>query len=170
MLIFVPNSFAESHRPIVRLVHFIPSDITPDPDIKDEMRQAITGTQQFFADEMERHGYGNKTFQLETDTNGEIVVHQVQGEHNAADYVLGRGVRDVHNELPQEQFDRRNFYYIFTELTETLYNAKEGLSGIGSPYSDDLSFGGHATVHFLRVQLAAHELGHAFWFGSRLAK
>ena len=159
---FVPSSFAQQHRPTMRCIYFIPNDVRPDPSRIVEIRQTITGAQQFFADEMERHGYGSKTFQLETDTNGEIVVHQVQGEHNAADYVLGRGVRGVHDELPQEQFDRRNFYYIFTELTETLYDATEGISGTGSPYYGNPSFAGSVIVHFLSVPLAAHELGHAF--------
>ena len=157
-LIVLPNSFAQSHRPLVRCIYFIPADSTPNPAREVEIRQVIKGTQQFYADEMQRHGYGRKTFQLETDINGEIVVHQVRGEFNTTAYVLGRGERDIHSELPQQQFDRRNFHYIFTELTETL---EEGISGTGSPYFDNLS-GGSAIVHFLSVPLAAHELGHAF--------
>lgn len=156
-LIVLPNSFAQSHRPLVRCIYFIPADNTPNPAREVEIRQVIKGTQQFYADEMQRHGYGRKTFQLETDTNGEIVVHQVRGKFNTTAYVLGRGERDIHSELPQQQFDRRNFHYIFTESTETL---EEGTSGIGSPYFDNL--GGNAIVHFLSVPLAAHELGHAF--------
>ena len=156
-LIVLPNSFAQSHRPLVRCIYFIAADSTPNPAREVEICQVIKGTQQFYADEMQRHGYGRKTFQLETDTNGEIVVHQVRGQFNTTAYVLGRGERNIHSELPQQQFDRRNFHYIFTELTET---PEEGTSGTGSPYFDNI--GGNAIVHFLSVPLAAHELGHAF--------
>ena len=159
---FVPNSFAQQHRPIMRCIYFIPNDVHPETSRIVEIRQTIIGAQHFFADEMERHGYGRKTFQLETNTNDEVVVHQIQGKFNAESYVLGIGERNVHDELPEEQFDRRNFYYIFIELTEALTGRPEGISGTGAPYYDNPSFAGSVIVHFLSVPLAAHELGHAF--------
>ena len=44
------------------------------------LRELIKDTQAFYADEMERHGYGRKTFALETDKTGEPVVHHIDGE------------------------------------------------------------------------------------------
>lgn len=35
--------------------------------------------QQFYADQMEFHGFGRKTFKLETDTDGKVVVHHMNG-------------------------------------------------------------------------------------------
>ena len=76
------NSFAQGTlaQPSVRLVYFLPNDRPARPDRIEALRQLIKDTQEFYADEMERHGYGGKTFRVETDTNGEPVVHQLDGK------------------------------------------------------------------------------------------
>ncbi len=75
------NSFAQGPlaQPSVRLVYFLPSDRPARPDRIEALRQLIKDAQEFYADEMERHGYGRETFRIETDTDGEPVVHHVDG-------------------------------------------------------------------------------------------
>ena len=67
---FLPNSFARTHRPEVQLVYFFPSDRKPQSALKVKLRRIIRDVQKFYADEMERHGYGRKTFQIETHATG----------------------------------------------------------------------------------------------------
>ena len=57
-------------RPIVRLIYFLPRDLTPQPDIDEKLDQLIKDVQRFYADQMEAHGFGRKTFLFETDAQG----------------------------------------------------------------------------------------------------
>ena len=69
----------QAERPIVRLIYFLPSDREPQPGIDEKMDKLIKDMQRVYADLMERHGFGRKTFQFETDTRGNAVVHHVTG-------------------------------------------------------------------------------------------
>ena len=64
----------------VRLVYFVPSNRSARSDAILRLRNFITEAQQFFANEMERHGYGRKTFTIETDNKGQPIVHQIRGK------------------------------------------------------------------------------------------
>lgn len=61
---------ADSDRPsintngMVRLVYFLPRDRPARTDRVTAIRQLIKDAQQFYADEMNRHGFGRKTFIL----------------------------------------------------------------------------------------------------------
>ena len=72
-LAFVPNSFAQEY--VVRVIYFHPNDIEPQEDSVNTLKAMVKDVQTFYADEMERHGYGRKTFRLETDAAGDVVVH-----------------------------------------------------------------------------------------------
>ena len=88
MLAFVTNSFAQDDSPeyVVRVIYFLPNDQEPDPDIDSKLDTLIKDVQNFYADQMERHGFGRKTFRLETDESGKTVVHHVKGEFNETYY------------------------------------------------------------------------------------
>ena len=83
---------ADSDRPsvdtngMVQLVYFLPSDHPHRPDRVAALRQLIKDAQQFYADEMHRHGFSRKTFTVETDNNGEPWVHEVNGKFNEDHY------------------------------------------------------------------------------------
>ena len=47
---------------MIRLVYFLPNDRPARPESVAAFQQSIKEAQQFFADEMERHGHGRKTF------------------------------------------------------------------------------------------------------------
>ena len=70
----------------VRLIFFLPNDRpfrgAAIQLIKDEIRMAQT----FFAEQMQAHGYGNRTFRIETDAHGEPLVHRVEGQHPESHY------------------------------------------------------------------------------------
>ena len=62
---------------MVRLVYFLPSDRAARPERVATLRQLIKDAQEFYAEQMESHGFGKKTLTLETDAAGEPVVHRV---------------------------------------------------------------------------------------------
>ena len=65
MFAFVPNSFAQegtSPEYMVRVVYLVPNDRQSQPDIDAKLDPLIKDVQQFYADEMERHGVRQKNF------------------------------------------------------------------------------------------------------------
>ena len=66
----------------VRLIYFLPSDRAPQQDIDAKLDMLIKDVQQSYAEVMEYHGFGRRTFTLETDATGKAVVHHVKGKFN----------------------------------------------------------------------------------------
>ena len=63
----------------VRLFYFLPNDRPYNDEVVEAMKTGIVELQTFFADQMEAHGHGRKTFQLEADDQGDPIVHRVDG-------------------------------------------------------------------------------------------
>ena len=66
----------------VKLIYFIPNDRKFDSNVVDSIQARIPRIQTFFRDQMQAHGRGNKTFQVETDSLGEPVVHRVDAPNS----------------------------------------------------------------------------------------
>ena len=80
MLMFVPNSFAqdEAHEYVVRVIYFIPNDLQPRHSIDNILDTEIKEAQQFYADQIEAHGFERKTFRFEADADGNVLVHHLR--------------------------------------------------------------------------------------------
>ena len=152
-LTFMTNSFAQDDSPeyVVRVIYFFPKDRIPDPDMNTKLATLIKDVQDFFADQMEDHGFGRKTFMLETDESGKILVHHVKGEFDEAYY-------------------RENFGNALIEINKKFDSSKN----INIVIVDtDINFGGFATNRNAVVSAAtndfiyliAHEVGHVFGLG-----
>ena len=177
---------ANSNRPsintngMVRLVYFLPNDRPARPDRIAALRQLIKDAQQFYADEMHRHGFGGKTFTVETDANGVPVVHQVDGQFTNNYYYTGTTDFKVWDEL-LEHFTApdalQHVYFIAIDLSYEALNDGQsgGLGGVTGQTrlrhryltAGDEIFGGFALIpafgrNFERLGLTVHELGHAF--------
>ena len=76
LFFFAGFVYAQEDRPIVRVVYRSVYGNPLRPDAEAEIDALMKETQRFFADEMERHGFGRKTFQIETDVSGNTVVHR----------------------------------------------------------------------------------------------
>ncbi|MDE0636617.1 MAG: dockerin type I domain-containing protein [Candidatus Poribacteria bacterium] len=74
---------------LVRLVYFLPNGRPARPERVSAFRQLIKDVQEFYADQMESHGFGRKTFTVETDKDGEPVVHRINGKFNEDYYYDG---------------------------------------------------------------------------------
>ena len=157
LLVFLVIPIADAKLPfIVRTVYFRPLG-TPEADdrIKDFMKQA----QRFYQREMERHGYGSKTFRLETDNEGEVIVHTVIGKRQPAAYTSYEVIKP---ELPEIFRNQNNIHVIFIGGMRFV---KPRTLGIGFPFYG-WTCGGIVRVgtagEGMRLSVIAHELGHAF--------
>ena len=142
---------AQAPEPTVQLIYFRANDTPPRPDVDAEIDGLIKEAQLFYADEMERHGFGRKTFEFETDANGNAVVHHVVGNFPYAHYQ--RNLFSWQEET-REQID------ISKRLPVYMIEIPEGAatpgaaSGHGSP--------GGAHIYGWTWGTLAHELGHGF--------
>ena len=145
----------------VRMIYFLPNDRPFRQEVVDSMKVTIRQIQTFYAEQMQAHGYGNKTFRFETDAQGEPLVHRVDGQHPTDHYSNHTPVLTYEVE---QKFDlSANIYFMVIDNgTNTV-----GLLGF--------QVGGIAITHGTsRVALvpgeffwtaAAHELGHTFGLG-----
>ena len=164
-----------TRNPMVRLIHFIPNDRSVQPERVSALRHFIKDTQQFFADEMQSHGFGSKTFSVETDKSREPVVHRINGKFPDDHYSRpGLGWK-VWTEV-REHFDDTDLQDILLVIIDgkelggegniNYYDKNIGVDGIQPSITPgEEGYGGFAVVavaddDFIRV--TAHELGHAF--------
>ncbi|MCG9132796.1 leucine-rich repeat domain-containing protein [Candidatus Poribacteria bacterium] len=153
----------QQEESIVHLVYFLPSDREPEPDINVKMDQLIKDVQKFYANQMEVHGFGRKTFIFQTDASGNAVVHHIRGKFPAAYYEHGTYVK-VGEEIVK-QFDLAKSIYFTLVDSGYLINGGPGVASKGHGYG-----GGMACINNLssldkKVLLSAHELGHTFGLG-----
>ena len=147
----------------VQLIYFLPSDRQPRPNIDIELDRRIKETQQYYADEMEYHGFGRKTFRFETDATGKAVIHHVRGRFNDAYYQnpsVGSWI--VWNEIDAQFDTSRNIYLLVLDISsEYLDGAGDDTGGVVGRGSGD-SLSGKVLVPTSYIGAALHELGHAF--------
>ena len=140
----------------VRMIYFLPNDRPFRQEVVDSMKVAIRRVQTFYAEQMQAHGYGNRTFLIETDAQGEPLVHRVDGRHSDSHYI-GRTYWTMYDELEQRFDFERNIYLIVLDNSTDLIGNAGGIGGDRGKSSGSASVPG--SVHFETV---AHELGHAF--------
>ena len=71
----------------VRLIYFLPNDRPYQAEVVQHLKDRILTVQTFFANQMEAHGYGRQTFRVETDSQGEPMVHRVNGRYPDSHYL-----------------------------------------------------------------------------------
>ena len=134
----------------VRLFYFLPNDRPYRADVVDSMKSGILDLQTFFAEQMEAHGHGNTTFQVETDDQGDPVVHRIDGDYADSRY-SSRGVTD--GEIQRAFDNSQNIILIIMDVSASSAHGR-GTGGKGR---------GWAMVYGeWNWFAAAHELGHSF--------
>ncbi len=113
---------------------------------------------------MERHGFGRKTFELETDDSGHTAVHHVIGKFDNSHY--GRGtLSKVDEEIP---YTPNNVDLIWIDIDDDEGFSQIGGAGGGDSHSGRASvtatnFGTAPPLVYIDAWVAiVHELGHAF--------
>ncbi len=154
---FLPLSFAQDSRPIVRCAYFLPRDRAPQSDIDAKIDSLIKEVQQFYADQMEVHGFGRKTFQIETDASGKVVVHHLRGRFTHKHYSGLLDWGNIYEEI-DGQFDTSTDIYLIA------IDIESGVCGRGVSLAGGA--GGRSLVRTsggcFDFGITAHELGHAF--------
>ena len=144
----------------VRMIYFSPKDRPYRTDIIQRMKDEIRKIQTFYAEQMEAHGYGQLTFSVETNPQGEPIVHRVDGRYSNRRY-LDETDDHVYAEIG-ERFDFfANIYLIFIDNSINAINiGDKNFAGVGDRGGKN---SGYALIagRFNRG-LVIHELGHAF--------
>ena len=147
----------------MRMIYFLPNDRPYRVEVVQRMKHEILDIQTFFAEQMDAHGYGKLTFRFETDSQGEPIVHRVDGGHPDSYYLYNPD--PMFDEIEQAFDLDANIYLIV--IDNSVQPVTENATGIGGPRGRS---GGFALVNeeFSRESagnLATHELGHAFGLG-----
>ena len=151
-------------REMVRLIYFLPMNRTAQQDINAKLDTLIRDVQQFYAEQMDTHGFGRKTFSFETDVTGKAVVHHMNGrftDHYYDDNTFDKIVEEI-----EQHFDlSQNLYLISvdtgSERIDTHWCGQGGVHGtVGGKAIVPAS--GNCFVGDTGVATTAHELGHAF--------
>lgn len=155
---------------VVQTIYFEPTDAPPLAEMREKINTYSKQSRTLYADEMERHGFGRKTYKLETDNKGDVIIHHVKGKQNANFYQIGEktSIR-ISRELPAHldvntpPWDKQDKIRVFIVGGVTLVNNSSW--GVGWPYHSG-RYGGTcvlagANANFNQY-LIAHEIGHCF--------
>ena len=143
----------------VRMFYFLPNDRPFRLNVVQRIRDEMLRIQAWFGEQMEAHGYGYKTFRLETDDHGDPLVHRVDGQHPDIHYVDGtwavaseiRQGFDLAKSISVLVIDNRNNRINRKHAGEAFWSSKEhGAALVGGEFT---------------WQVLAHELAHSFGMG-----
>ncbi len=143
----------------VRMIYFLPNDWPYRAEVVDSMKAVVVQSQTFYREQMKAHGYGDWTFGIETDAQGEPLVHRVDGQHPFSHYdnTLGNAVV---TELEQSFDLDANIYFIVLGTDALRQGNGQPAGGVGRRRTKN---GGALVVpdrfSFFTI---AHELGHTF--------
>lgn len=147
----------------VRVIYFQPADVD-NPDMPTTIRNQMERVHQFYATEMDRHGFGQKTFRVEVDDNNRILVHTIKGKHNSEFYADAEKTHiAMQPELPDEFLNHKNANIFFIGGIQHFNNGIDATArgvyiwGAGNN-------GGYALIPTknMAFDVVVHEVGHVF--------
>lgn len=80
-----PQQLAHATTPndVIRIIYVLPKGKEPPSNITAKLDKSIRKVQDFYAEEMERHGFGRKTFTFETDESGKAKIYLLEEQQVA---------------------------------------------------------------------------------------
>ena len=145
----------------VRMIYFLPNDRPFRQEVVDSMKVAIRQIQTFYVEQMQAHGYGNKTFRFETDAQDEPLVHRMDGQHSDSHYLDNTSLT-VLDEVEQVFDVRKNIYFIVVDNSIDAIGTGNGKQAGGVGVRREKNGGYGLVSGGFSFLTAAHELGHAF--------
>lgn len=115
---------------VVRIVYTLTKDEEPAPNITHKLDKTIRDVQDFYADEMERHGFGRKTFTFETDEKGKAKIYLVR--YNQPNIDLSNDIWLSFVEDKSMPFKPIPNIYYARPIHSFEYTNKEGISTRGN--------------------------------------
>ncbi len=175
-LFLIPSIGYAADPFIVRVIYFKAHG--GEPLNHEKYDKIIKDMQEFFKNEMIRHGYGDKTFEIETDANIDLKIHTINGKHPGDHYtgeIFNAYYQKISKEIPfainnttnRDQQD--NIYIVLVGGVEIVDD------GLGSPWGGGWTFAGNAVggtaiinENFEKLypnhyeSIIAHEFAHSF--------
>ena len=111
---------------VVRIIYALTKDKEPSTNITEKLDKKIREVQDFYADEMERHGFGRKTFTFETDENGKAKIYLVK--YNQTDVDLSNDIWLSFVEDTSMPFEPIPKLYYARRIHSFEYTNKDGIS------------------------------------------
>ena len=149
---------------MVKAIYFVPADAVENHANEQELIRLLEDARFFFSEQMQQHGYGRQTFDVETDAQGQIVLHRVKGRFTHEFY--GEHEFRLLEELPSHLVED-NAPLIFLEGSDVV----GGTCGFGGFTYNQLGATGsiavvpafgHCIDGISKRSYVPHELGHAF--------
>ncbi len=153
----------------VKIVYFISTD-SEDRSARLDLDNIMKSIQATYQDEMDRHGFQNQTFRLETDNSGNVVIHKVKGDNNKLFYNTGSTIFLVQDELERKGFNDRQSIYAVVMAGMNVLNGGSA-AGLAVAYPHGAWFNNHEYYGYcLSIEgtkqeiegLLRHEIGHVF--------
>ena len=148
---------------LVKTIYFKPNNVDNVPLGK--IRGWMNDVQELYAEEMSRNGYGNQTFKLEREHNGNVKINVVDGDQPSWTYKSNTW-NNINLEIPEIFKNQKNVHVYIIGGVDTI-NLDRGCCqwGVGWPIYN-FNFGGSCIVaenaNTSLVRLIAHEMGHTF--------
>ena len=150
-----------TRRDMVRVIYFVPRGSTAQQDITQKIDTLIKDVQQFYAEQMQAHGFGRKTFTFETGANGMVTIHRVDGRFGDRHY--HQNTWDKVKQEIGERFDlSKDTHIVAAEISsERINKTKCGVGGATTWHGSGMAII-PASGHCFNTNTTAHELGHVF--------
>ena len=166
---FTPQHLEHATTPTdtVRIIYVLPEGKKVPLNITKKLDKSIRKVQQFYADEMERHGFGRKTFTFETDENGKAKIYLLEEQKKlqipsfdvSNDIWLAVSEEDV--DFPTGSFHGHNAGF--------QYPTKRGMTSKNNIWRDEVRGINHGKLVLLSAtdgrldwKVTAYELKYAF--------
>ena len=162
---------------VVHIVYFQPAD-QPDPTNEDigEIEDIMLETQYYYSKALYEHGHIPKTFYLQRDKTGEMIIHIVKGKHGVAVY---SDPKPINEELPRQILHRflenEKILIVFIAGLQKIMGiegvaGKECLKELKNEKLVKESCGNTAYIPIHKelsrvLIISTHELGHCFGLG-----
>ena len=163
LLVFSETVSELSAEPPIEVIYWKSSDVkTPSQEELDALRDVMVAVQSFFASEMDRHGFGEKTFDFQD-------IEVIEGNRNLAYYDASHWRIVNESDLIEWGLDNQ-IYVIFVGGVETFAGSLAFSQQLCANIPEQLIYCNNLVViptgiPELTLPLAAHEIGHAFSLG-----
>lgn len=114
---FLPTRQSQNQNVVVP-IYFLPTNRIPQTDVKEKIDSLLREVRTYFADEMERNGYGRKSFEYEKDEDGTAKVYLLEGISDDEYYREYTDSR-VMNEIEQYFDTQNNIFFVVTDISNT---------------------------------------------------
>ena len=119
----------ETTQNFVVPIYFLPTNRLPQTDIPEKIDTILRDLQTFFADEIQRHEFGRKTFDFEKNSNGSAKVYLFEGK--TTDEYYDYTSSSVLNEIEQYFELSNNCYFIIVDKSTEKASIKNNYTPSG---------------------------------------